>query len=864
MEITVLLVDDHPLFRRGIRDLLEEEGDMRIAGEAGDGQTAIELVRELDPDVVIMDITMPKLNGVEATRQILAEAPDAKIIALSIHGEKQFIEDMFQAGAAGYLLKDSIPEELVNGIRAVKRGEVVLSAEVAGVVVSEYRKALSGEQALGDRADRPAASLITHTKLHRPQQPLDLVHRSHLLALLEQGMQRPLTLVSAAAGFGKTTLLAAWLESVGRRTPPVPGAWLQLDEEASDLVVFTNYFLAAIQTVYPDVGSEPLALLQAASRPPLPVLVRSLLNELDQIAEPFVLVLDDCHKIQDEQVHELLATLIQHLPPQMHLAVASRTEPPFPLTSLRARRQVLEIRAGELRFTAEETHSFLVGMTGQELSRETAELLRRKTEGWIVGLRLAALSMRGRADVVGYVQRFEGSSSAYVADYLLNEVLERQQPEFQEFLLQTCILDRFCASLCDAVLDEGPQAADERPQTKDEGELPSFVLGPSSPSKATLAELNRANLFLVPLDQEGKWYRYHHLFQDLLRYQLKNRHGPDKIASLHTRASRWFAQNDLLDESFHHALAGEDIAYAVQLVEQNRHNLMNTEQWHRLERWLNRLPPGTVERNPRLLSTRAWISEYQTGLAEAWALMDTAENLLAHLPPESPVTNEIHAESNAMRAEQFFIGLEGEQALVCSQKALALLKPEAKSLIAFAHVFQALACQMTGAMDRGLQSLNLAIGDDSFPQGTSYHTRMQIGLCFLYSIDGDLIRLKQAALQCLKLGETHNLQESIVIAKQMLGIYHYGRNELDEVVQVLEAVVYNPHVGRPLYVLNCAFALALTYSAQDHLEDAWRVADSMIAFATESDNMHGLAMVRAFQVELTLRQGSIARCPTEV
>ena len=196
--------------------------------------------------------------------------------------------------------------------------------------------------------------------------------------------------------------------------------------------------------------------------------------------------------------------------------------------------------------------------------------------------------------------------------------------------------------------------------------------------------------------------------------------------------------------------------------------------------------------------------------------------------------------------------------MICSQKALALLKPEAKSLIAFAHVFQALACQMTGALDRGLQSLNLAIGDDSFPQGTSYHTRMQIGLCFLYCIDGDLIRLKQTALQCLKLGETHNLQESIVIAKQMLGIYHYGRNELDEVVQVLEAVVYNPHVGRPLYVLNCAFALALTYSAQDHLEDAWRVADSMIAFATESDNMHGLAMVRAFQVELTLRQGSIA------
>ncbi len=173
-------------------------------------------------------------------------------------------------------------------------------------------------------------------------------------------------------------------------------------------MVFVSYFLAAIQTLFPDVGSEPLAQLQAASRPPVPVLVRSLLNELDQIGEPFVLVLDDYHKIQDEQVHELLATLLQHLPPQMHLAVATRTDPPFPLTSLRARGQVLEIRTDELRFTPEETHTFLEGMVGQELSRETADLLRRKTEGWIAGLRLAALSMRGRADVVGLCAAIRG------------------------------------------------------------------------------------------------------------------------------------------------------------------------------------------------------------------------------------------------------------------------------------------------------------------------------------------------------------------------------------------------------------------------------------------------------------------------
>ncbi len=467
METTILLVDDHPIVRQGLRLLLEGKGDMRIVGEAGDGQTAIDRVRELEPDVVIMDITMPTLSGIDATRQILSEAPDTKVIALSIHGEKHFIEEMLGAGATGYILKDSIPEELVNAVRAVMSDEVVLSTAVAGVVVEGYRKALAGGL-VSDEEEGVAAGQIIPTKLHRPPVTTDLVPRPHLLARLETGLPRPLTLISASAGFGKTTLLATWLESMGQActdgggrggvTPPLRSAWLQLDAEDGDLGVFGCYFLAAVQTLFPNIGSETLLLLRAASRPPLPVLTGSLLSELAQIEEPFVLVLDDYHKIQDEMVHELVASLVERLPPQMHLAIASRTDPPFPLTRLRARGRVLEIRTGDLRFTPEETHTFLEGMVGRDLDRDTTDLLERKTEGWIVGLRLAALSMQGLPDVDAFVRRFEGTSSEYVAEYLLGEVLARQQPEIQEFLLQTCILDRFCTSLCDAVADGGPCA----------------------------------------------------------------------------------------------------------------------------------------------------------------------------------------------------------------------------------------------------------------------------------------------------------------------------------------------------------------------------------------------------------------------
>ena len=875
MEITVLLVDDHPLFRRGIRDLLEEEGDMRIAGEAGDGQTAIELVRELNPDVVIMDITMPKLSGVEATRQILAEAPDAKIIALSIHGEKQFIEDMFQAGAAGYLLKDSIPEELVNGIRAVMRGEVVLSAEVAGVVVSEYRKALSGEQALGDRADRPATSLITHTKLHRPQQPLDLVHRPHLLALLEQGLQRPLTLISAAAGFGKTTLLAAWLESVGRRTPPVPGAWLQLDEEASDLVVFTNYFLAAIQTVYPDVGSEPLALLQAASRPPVPVLARSLLNELDQIGEPFVLVLDDCHKIQDEAVHELLAAFIQHLPPQMHLAIASRTEPPFPLTSLRARGQVLEIRTGELRFSSEETHSFLVGMTGQELSRETAELLRRKTEGWIVGLRMAALSMRGRADVVGYVQRFEGSSSAYVADYLMDEVLDRQRSDVQEFMLRISILDRFCAGLCDAVLDDtlaprgtpqsseghagGPQTTDEGRKTKDEGPWPdedersSFVLGRSSRSQALLDKLNRANLFLVPLDHEGIWYRFHNLFKDLLRHRLESLYDTTELAALHARASAWFVEQGLVDEALDHALAAGDVAGAAQIVAQNRKVVLVDDKWTLLVRWLDRLPAEIKQQRPELLLAQAWVLFHRHDFQSLPPILEEVERILGRDGATHPLRGEI----DFLQGHFSYFAARGPQAEKYLASATEGIPETYHRIWGEAELHYAFALHMNGRVEMALDRLNGLIHSQRLRKGID-RTRLWSGLYWVHLLDGSLPEAVYPARKIREIASIDKNRYAETWGFYMEACAHFQWNDLEGAVQGFNQLAAHRYFVHARAAIDGLCALSLAYQHLQRPDQADETVKLVLEFAGQMNDPAYGTIAASLQARLCLLRGDTA------
>ena len=506
-------------------------------------------------------------------------------------------------------------------------------------------------------------------------------------------MQRPLTLVSAAAGFGKTTLLAAWLDTVGGKTPPIPGAWLQLDEEASDLVVFCSYFLAAIQTLFPDAGSEPLAQLQVASRPPLPVLVRSLLNELDQIEEPFVLVLDDYHKIQDEQVHELLATLLQHLPPQMHLAIASRTDPPFPLTSLRARGQVLEIRTDELRFTPKETHTFLEGMAGRQLSQETAELLRHKTEGWIVGLRLAALSMQGRSDIDAYVQRFEGTSSAYVVDYLMDEVLVRQRSDVQQLVLQISILDRFCAGLCDAVLDQGPR---------------------TTQSEAMLEGLNRANLFLVPLDQEGIWYRFHHLFQDLLRHRLGSLFSVTEVAALHARASAWFVEQGLVDEALDHALAAGDVAGAAQIVEQNRKVVLVDDEWHDLARWLDRLPAEIKQQRTELLLAQAWVLCHRLDLQVFPPILEEVERNLARDGASDPLQGEIDFLRGTFPISQAR-GPQAEEYLASATERI----PETYHRIRWeAELHYALALHMNGRGEMALDRLNRS---DPFPTPEKRH-----------------------------------------------------------------------------------------------------------------------------------------------
>ena len=357
------------------------------------------------------------------------------------------------------------------------------------------------------------ASPILATKLYIPPPRPSIVPRPRLVERLNQGLAagRKLTLISASAGFGKTTLVSEWIASCGR-----PVAWLSLDEGDSDPVRFISYLVAALQTIKAGIGEGLLAILQSPQPPSTESILTALLNEITTIPDNFILVLDDYHVIDSKPVDHALTFLLDHLPPQMHLVIATREDPALPLARLRARGQLTELRAADLRFTPAEAAEFLNRMMGLNLRDADIAALEARTEGWIAGLQLAALSMQGRSDTAGFIQAFTGSHR-FVLDYLVGEVLERQPERVRNFLLQTAILDRLSGSLCDAV-------------TAQDG------------GKEMLETLERDNLFVIPLDDQRQWYRYHHLFADVLQAHLMEAQ-PEQVSSLHQRASAWYEQN---------------------------------------------------------------------------------------------------------------------------------------------------------------------------------------------------------------------------------------------------------------------------------------------------------------------------------
>ena len=497
---------------------------------------------------------------------------------------------------------------------------------------------------------------ILSTKLFIPPPRSKVVLRPRLIECLNEGMHRKLTLISASAGSGKTTLVSEWLAGCSQ-----PAAWLSLEEGDNDPVRFLTYLYAALQTIAENIGEGVFALLQSPQPPPIESMITALLNEITAIPEHFVLVLDDYHVIDAKPIDNAIASLLERMPPQMHLVIATRVDPSLPLAQLRVRDQLTEVRATDLRFTSAEAAEFLGQVMGLNLSSENIALLESRTEGWIAGLQLAALSMKGHKDPASFIQSFTGSHH-YVVDYLVEEVLQRQSGSVQTFLLRTSILERLCGPLCDAVLR---RSASEH-------------FTHSASGQEILEYLEHANLFIVPLDNERRWYRYHHLFSDLLRNRLHqsitSNIGDDErvVAELHIRASIWYEDNSLAIEAFHHAAAAKDIQRAARLMEGEGMPLLFRGAVSPVMNWLDSMPNEELDARPSL-----WVM-YASALLLAGQMTGVEQKLQAaekalHDAEQDDKTQDLIGHIAAIRATLAVSKHQDEIIIAESRRALAYL-----------------------------------------------------------------------------------------------------------------------------------------------------------------------------------------------
>jgi LuxR family maltose regulon positive regulatory protein len=494
----------------------------------------------------------------------------------------------------------------------------------------------------------PSLRLLT-TKMSIPPARLNMVTRPRLTQWMNAAIRGALTLIVAPAGWGKTTLLSAWHTDASRGAWPL--AWVSFDEGDNDPSRFWTYVISALNTLHPGVGETPLALMYASSSPPIEDVLSSLLNALIQLPTETVLVLDDYHLIEAEPIHNALTYLVEHLPPKVHLVIASRSDPLLPLARLRARGALTELRVANLRFTADETTAFLTEVMGLALSAEQVTALEARTEGWIAGLHLAALSLQGRDDVASFIASFTGSHR-YVVDYLVEEVLSRQPEAVQDFLLQTCLLDRLSGPLCDAVRRR-------------------------EDSQRLLEHVERSNLFLVALDEERQWYRYHHLFAEVLRSRLQQQQ-PVLVPELHRRASGWYEHHQLFDGAVTHALAIPDVEHAARLIEQYAQFTNFPSQFQTLLGWLNRLPDALVRTQPSLCLMHAITLMLTHQLEKSSARLQDAERCLQEtIPAEQRRT--ILGQVAAFRSQLARLVGDYERCVPLAHQALELL-PETKQM----------------------------------------------------------------------------------------------------------------------------------------------------------------------------------------
>jgi LuxR family transcriptional regulator, maltose regulon positive regulatory protein len=730
--------------------------------------------------------------------------------------------------------------------------------------------------------------VLLATKLYVPRPRSALVPRPRLLARLDAGLRGPLTMIAAPAGFGKTTLLADWLSKLRIENEELRKvtnrnsflnsqfsilnsvAWLSLDAGDNDPIIFMRYLIAALRTVMPPmVGAMALALLEASQLPPLSTLLTTLINDLTSLGlegaggaaldprspatGPWILVLDDYHAITTPAIHDALTFLLDHLPPTLRLAIASREDPPLPLARLRARGQVTELRAVDLRFTPDEAATFLRDVMGLAVSEDDIVVLEERTEGWVAGLQLAALALQDRTDQAGFIAAFTGSNR-FVVDYLASEVLDQLPPHLRTFVLRTSILERMCGPLCDAVLEiENEEWRMKKDQESDTSS--SFFILHSS---LLLEELDRANLFLIPLDEERRWYRYHQLFAGVLRERLARGEPADAVAELHRRASVWFEHQELAAEAIRHALAARDFGRAASLIEPIAIPLALEGQQATVGSWLAELPADLRLVRPRLALAYACVDGFNSDFAAAEAHLREAEAGAQAWDENQAAT--LRIEVAALRAVGGSI-LGDRRATQAGRMALAQLDDghPLHSMITAGISYAAFAAGDLAAADQTLQEA--LASQPTRRASNAVHAGLVAMLAMVRRAQGRLHDVRRLAAQVLD-ATTHDGRtlplSGAFLAYLLLGLTQCEQNDLDAAERTLQQCADLARQYQvTMYEILAQFYLGHVLGARGDLAGALQLVEQAEVRAGRYLSPLNLRELVGYRVLLWLRQGNL-------
>ncbi len=664
-------------------------------------------------------------------------------------------------------------------------------------------------------------TILIHTKLMPPRVNNTLIDRPRLWEKLDLGLQRKLSLVSAPAGYGKTMLVSAWLPDVSR-----PAAWISLDENDNDLMLFLRYVVSAIRSLFPAACADTLQLIQAGQSLPPGYLAAHLINDIAGIPDNFILVFDDYHLILDDAVNNLIAELIEKQPPNLLLVITTRKDPRLPLARLRAANEMTEIRQRDLRFQTEETETFLQQTFDLSIEPELAVILNKHTEGWAVGLNLVALSLQDSKDLDTLLHQYQGDTNHFVSDYLISEVLTQQPAQIRTFLLESSILDRMCQPLCQVIMQLAPD------------------------DQTSLEMVKEANLFLIALDNRGEWYRYHHLIRTFLQRKLYEEYKESEISALRDRASHWFADQGFIDEAIHHALKANDEEAAVNILEINSQNLLNSLDRHTLDRWLSRLPEETIWRRPRLILAKAWLLFREYRMTALDATLDIADTALETEKTDKD-RQSLQGQVATLRAfTATFQHHDYLRAYDLAEKALQWLPDFERGARGAAMMSWAHAQLALGNGSKVVRRLQAIIQHPTQTGPSKLQTF--IALTFLRNKTGDLQQMSKVLAQFQVLATQTKNPNAIVALNMQAGRLHYEWNNLEQATNHFLVTHDYRYRANFIAAFDGALGLARIYVAQKAWDKAQTVIDDLRADTLRLENSDLLGPLEAFQARLWL------------